>query len=196
MKNLFFLLLGLVSNLLIAETPIATINRSVDEIIKIVADNSGDAAKTIRHEKIFTAVKKVFNFEEMSKRSLGANWKDTTPEQQKEFVSVFSDLLAKTYIDRVEQAKPGMIAVLSERVENDKALVKTTVTMDGQVFPLDYKLIQGPQGWTVYDVVIENIGLVSNYRNEFSAIIRKEKFEGLIKQLKAKVAAQAAAAKA
>jgi phospholipid transport system substrate-binding protein len=81
-----------------------------------------------------------------------------------------------------------MVKVESENVEPPKAVVKTIVISKGDTFPIDYKLIQKEGGsWQVYDVVIENIGLVANYRNEFSGIIRKDNFSGLMEKLRAKV---------
>ena len=80
-----------------------------------------------------------------------------------------------------------MVKVESEQVEGPKAVVKTVVLSQGDTFPIDYKMMYRDNGWRVYDVVIENIGLVANYRNEFSGIIRKDKFSGLMEKLRAKV---------
>jgi phospholipid transport system substrate-binding protein len=80
-----------------------------------------------------------------------------------------------------------MVKVDSEQVESPRAVVKTTVTSKGDTFPIDYKMSLTSNGWQVYDVVIENIGLVANYRNEFSGVIRKEKFDGLMTKLRKKI---------
>ena len=124
----------------------------------------------------------------MSRRSLGPNWNDISAEEQSEFTEVFSELLARTYLSKIETVKPGMVKVESESVDPPKAVVKTVVLSKGDSFPIDYKLMVGSNGkWQVYDVVIENIGLVANYRNEFSGIIRKDKFSGLMERLRAKL---------
>ena len=123
----------------------------------------------------------------MSRRSLGSNWTEITPAEQKDFTTVFSELLARTYLSKIETVKPGMVKVESEQVEGPKAVVKTVVLSQGDTFPIDYKMMYRDNGWRVYDVVIENIGLVANYRNEFSGIIRKDKFSGLMEKLRAKV---------
>lgn len=171
-----------------AETPTDVINRTIDAVIVIVENNQGDAGKTPRRNAIMEVVRKVFDFEEMSKRSLGAQWKNITPAQQKEFVDAFSDLLAKTYIEKVETIKPGMVKIKGEKVDGDKAILKTVVAYQDSDFPLDYKMQKAGESWVAYDVTIENIGLVTNYRNEFAGILRKDKFEGLLKQIKDKAA--------
>jgi len=81
-----------------------------------------------------------FNFSEMAKRSLGPNWNEITPEEQADFTDVFSELLARTYLSKIETVKPGMVEVKSEQVELPRAVVKTVVISKGDTFPIDYKL--------------------------------------------------------
>lgn len=169
-------------------SPKADMQKTIDDIIKIAGTYPGDAQQTIRRSKLRELINPKFNFAEMSKRSLGPNWNDITPEEQDEFTKVFSELLARTYLSKIETVKPGMVKVESEQVEPPRALVKTTVVSKGDTFPIDYKLSLHNNTWQVYDVVIENIGLVANYRNEFAGIIRKEKFSGLMDRLRKKIA--------
>ena len=166
--------------------PLEKVKVTIDEIIKIVEANSGDENTTQRREKLRELINPVFDFEEMAKRSLGANWKEATQDERKEFVDVFSDLLAKTYLSKIETVKSGMVTVNSENVDQVRALVKTSVLHRGETFPLDYRLQNTSGKWKVYDVIIENIGLVANYRNEFAGIVRKDKISGLIRRLKDK----------
>lgn len=167
-------------------SPKAEMQQTIDDIIKVVEANPSDAQRTERREKLRTLINPKFNFAEMSKRSLGANWNEINPDQQKEFTTVFSDLLARTYLSKIETVKSGMVSIDSETVEVPRAIVKTTVTSKGDTFPIDYKLIFQDGRWQVYDVVIENIGLVANYRNEFAGIMRKDKFSGLMAKLREK----------
>lgn len=169
-------------------SPKAEIQKTIDSIISIASAHSEESQKTVRRQKLRELINPKFNFAEMSKRSLGPNWNEITPPQQAEFTSVFSELLARTYLSKIETVKPGMVKVESEQVEMPRAVVKTIVTSKGDTFPIDYKLTYQNNQWQVYDVVIENIGLVANYRNEFSGIIRKEKFEGLMERLRKKIA--------
>lgn len=188
MKRIFLMLILLSAFNVQAETPTDVINRTVDAVIEVVSENPGEANKTSRRNAIMEIVRKVFDFDEMSKRSLGAQWKNITPAQQKEFVAAFSDLLAKTYIEKIEEIKPGMVKIKGEKIDTDKAVLKTTVEYKDSDFPLDYKMQKDGESWKAYDVTIENIGLITNYRNEFAGVLRKDKFEGLLKQIKEKAA--------
>jgi phospholipid transport system substrate-binding protein len=169
-------------------SPKADMQKTIDDIIKIASTYPGDAQQAVRRGKLRELINPKFNFAEMSKRSLGPNWNDITPEEQDDFTKVFSELLARTYLSKIETVKPGMVKVESEQVEPPRALVKTTVVSKGDTFPIDYKLSLHNNTWQVYDVVIENIGLVANYRNEFAGIIRKERFSGLMDRLRKKIA--------
>lgn len=171
-----------------APTAFQEVKETVDEVVRIAQIHAGNENTTIRRQKLREVIAPRFDFDEMSKRSLGSNWNEVTPEQQKEFVDVFSNLLARTYLERVETVKPGMVKVDGEEVNFPKALVRSTVTNRGDSFPIDYKTFFDGKDWKVYDVVIENIGLVANYRNEFAGIIRKEKFAGLMERLRSKAA--------
>lgn len=169
-----------------AESPRDRVKVTIDEIVKIVESSPGEENKGKRREQLRELINPLFDFGEMSKRSLGTHWKDATEEEKREFVAVFSDLLAKTYLGKIETVKAGMVTVDSESVEVPRANVKTTVHNKGETFPLEYKMHNMSGKWRVYDVVIENIGLVANYRNEFAGIIRKDKLSGLIERLKNK----------
>jgi phospholipid transport system substrate-binding protein len=180
----------LASGAALAETqtsPRNEIQQTIDSIIKTVESLPGDSQKSQRRSKLREIINPKFDFDEMARRSLGANWNDISAEQQKDFTSVFSELLARTYLSKIETVKPGMVKVETEQVESPKALVKTVVLSKGDTFPIDYKLVFKDGHWRVYDVVIENIGLVANYRNEFSGIIRRDKFSGLMERLRQKV---------
>ena len=162
------------------------VKATLAEVIKVVETYPSEKQLETRREKLREVINPRFDFEEMSKRSLGAYWREITPDEQKEFVSVFSDLLARTYLSKIETVQEGMVKFDSEKLDGPRSVVKTIIKYKGDNFPLDYKLLNDSGGWKVYDVVIENIGLVVNYRNEFAGIIRKETFAGLMKRLKEK----------
>lgn len=166
-----------------AATPLHEIEVTVDRVVRVAQDYKGDDRKKVRREKLREIIAPKFDFDEMAKRSLGAQWNECTPQEQADFVKVFSDLLARTYLERIETVEPNMVKMDKETVQFPKALVKTLVHHKGDTFPIDYKLLNTGGQWRVYDVIIENIGLVANYRSEFAGIIRKEKFAGLLKKL-------------
>jgi len=167
-------------------SPRAEMQVVLDQLISVVTENAGEENATVRRDKMRDIIEPKFDFKEMAKRSLGVNWKSITQEEQQEFVDLFSGMLARTYIGRIEKVEQNMVEIKSETLRHPRALVKTIVTFDGGEFPLDYKLIYSDAGWQVYDVIIENIGLISNYRNEFAGIIRKESFQGLLTRLREK----------
>ena len=177
-------------------TALEQVRSTIDAVIQIVESLPGDINKTERRAKLRALLDQRFDFDEMSRRSLGPAWGARTPEEQAEFVKLFSELLARTYLSRVEEVRPGMVVFGKEPADAEtgdgaRVTVKSKIKSKGDTFPLDYKLINQANNWRVYDVVIENIGLVSNYRNEFAGIIRKDDFSGLLKQLRTKIEAKA-----
>lgn len=173
--------------------PRELISNTVDGIVKIVTKYPEKSQRAIRREELFKLIEPHFDFKEMSKRSLGSYWNNINKVQQAQFVDIFSDLLSRTYLSYLETVKPGMVKVLSEEIKPSAtagsfavAVVKTDVNHKGEIFPIHYKLVEKSGTWKVYDIVIENIGLVSNYRSEFAGVLRKTGFDGLIEKLKAK----------
>lgn len=170
----------------IGESPQALIRETIDKIIKVNNDLAGEDKNVQRRAALREIINPHFFFAEMAKRSLGTFWDECTEAERSEFVTVFSDLLARTYLGRIDKVRDQIIDYKGERIEMPKAIVKTMVNYEGDKFPIDYKLLNENGKWGVYDVVIENIGLVANYRNEFAGIIRKEKFSGLMEMLRKK----------
>ena len=167
-------------------SPMEEVRDTVEQVVKVSVSLTGDAQKTKRREELRKIIEPRFDFTEMAKRSLGASWLNMSVAQRDDFVDVFSGLLARTYLERIETVEEKMVTIDSQTLGYPKALVKTSVRRKGDVFPLDYRLHYKDSTWKVYDVIIENIGLVSNYRNEFSGIIRKDGVDGLITRLKEK----------
>jgi phospholipid transport system substrate-binding protein len=165
------------------------IDTTLEKIVSAVEKYPGEGEKERRRTELFTVIKPHFDFPEMAKRCLGAQWSKATKEEQSEFVTVFSQLLARTYLSKIELAKRNMVKVMREEsfpptsVGVKRASVHTLVTYKGEEFPIDYKLYNAGKGWQVYDVIVENIGLVANYRTEFAGVIRNKGLSGLIADL-------------
>jgi phospholipid transport system substrate-binding protein len=124
---------------------------------------------------------------------LAQDWKNFTPEQRKEFTEVFTDLLKNTYIDKIQsEFQNETIQFLTEeKVSDDKALVKTKVIRNGKIeIPMDYSMRHRDGAWKVYDVAIEGVSMVKNYRTQFKDILAKESPAQLITRLKDKVVQQ------
>jgi phospholipid transport system substrate-binding protein len=163
------------------------IKTTIDAVVTVNIEFSGEKNRVARRDKLRDIVAPRFDFEEMSRRSLGSNWNTINAEEQTQFVTLFSELLSKTYIARIEMAGRDTVTIGSETVELPKSYIKTMVNYKGDKFPIDYKLIQHNGDWRVYDVLIENIGLVGNYRNEFAGILRKDGIKGLLSMLEEKI---------
>lgn len=169
------------------QSPMGLIKETIDKVISVNKKLSGEENLKARRKELRAIIEPYFDFKEMAKRSLGANWNTITPTEQDEFVSVFSELLARTYLSRIDNVTTQLVSFEKEEINHPKAEVKTTINHKGDSFPIDYKFLDESGSWKVYDVVIENIGLVANYRNEFAGIIRKDKFSGLMEKLRKKL---------
>ncbi len=173
-----------------AGEPTEQVKQTVDAIIKIL--NNKELKKPENHserqKKIRETVEKRFDFEEMAKRSLALHWKKRTPQEQKEFVSLFSDLLEDTYIRKIERYEDEKVVYTEERTDGPYATVRTKiVTTKETEIPVDYKIFKKDQKWEVYDIIVEGVSLVNNYRTQFNQIIRSGSYEELITRLKKKV---------
>jgi phospholipid transport system substrate-binding protein len=169
-----------------AASALPQVKSTLDQVVEISTKYGGEAKTDTRRQELRKAVDQTFDFREMAKRSLGAQWEKIDATEQGQFVDVFSDLLARTYMKRVEIVRDDMVSIQGEKLDFPRSIVRTIVNNKGDRFPIDYKLTFDGSRWRVYDVVIENIGLVANYRNEFAGIIRKEQFGGLMNRLKEK----------
>jgi phospholipid transport system substrate-binding protein len=171
--------------------PSEKVKETADKIIAIVSDPSlKDPAKAAqRRERIRRTVDELCDWEEMSRRSLGRHWAQRTEQEKKEFVHLFGQLLERTYIDKVEGYSGEKVLYLGERVDGDYAEVDVkVVTNKNTEVPVIYRMRAKDQKWWVYDMVIEGVSLVNNYRTQFSDIMAKSSFEGLMKKLREKSA--------
>jgi phospholipid transport system substrate-binding protein len=170
------------------DTAEKTIERVVTQIKSTVNDNEGMPPAEL-DEKLMQVIKPAFDFREIARRSLGANWRRAKESEQEEFTELFSQLLAKNYLKQIrDNAKDSEFQITSSSGEGIRSLIQTQVKTPKENVKIDYRLYQRKgSGWKVYDVVIENIGLVSNYRSEFAGIVNREGMPGLIAQLKTKL---------
>jgi phospholipid transport system substrate-binding protein len=173
-----------------AGPPTEAVKKTVDEVIRIVEDPAWKKPekKEERRKLLDQTIAQRFNFAEMAKRSLGAEWVKRTPEEQKEFASNFQTLLANTYLGRIEAYSGEKVQYLKELNDGEYAEVYTKVDIGTSVIELTYKMENSGGEWRVYDVVVEGTGLVQNYREQFKRILRKASFAELSKQLRDKSA--------
>ncbi len=188
---LFFLCSSVVSlpSRASAGEPTDMVKKTVDAVLDILKNKELKKPEktTQRRAEIRKTVSQRFDFAEMAKRSLAQNWKKRTPEEQKEFVALYTDLLENTYITKVEKYQDEKIFYTGEKIEGPYAEVKTNVeTSKGIETPIEYRLMKEGNQWMAYDVVIEGVSLVNNYRNQFNSIIRSGGYDDLVKRLRAK----------
>jgi phospholipid transport system substrate-binding protein len=165
-----------------ASGPQDTLEKSIAAVIDILKDPSlaGHGQDNPRRTKLIGAIDGVFDSAELARRAVARDWDKFTPDQQTRFTEAFRKLLERTYMDRIESYTDQRVEYLSETLYgDDKAEVATKVSSKGTDIPISYRMIK-KNGWRVYDVVIEGVSLVQNYRNQFGQILMKETPEQLI----------------
>lgn len=170
------------------ESPMAQLKPTLKSLTDLLADESlkGDVHRDVRRAKIMEAIQVGFDFQEMSKRILGKTWNEITPEEQGRFTREMIKLLENIYVGKLEGYSGQQIEFLDERVKDKRAQVSTTIDDNGVKVPVHYILNLTDSRWMVYDINIEGVSLVSNYREQFKAILRKDKFAGLIQAIEEK----------
>ncbi len=166
------------------------VKNTIDEILEILRDPSlkGDESVDKRRELLRETINKKFSFAKMSQLSLGKHWKKRSDEEKKEFTKLFGQLLEDTYISKIEGYTDEKIVYTKELVKKKKAQVNTKIVTDSVEIPLDYRLYKlKDDSWMVYDMVIEGVSLVGNYRTQFDQILKKNSFAKLIEELKNKM---------
>jgi phospholipid transport system substrate-binding protein len=169
-----------------AGTPTDIAKQVIEKALDVLKDPSfqGEA----RRQKVKAIVDPYFDYQEMAKRSLGPAWGKLSATQRHEFVSLFSQLLEASYSDKIEKyAQRVQINYTGEILEGKYAEVRTVVVKANDRIPLNYRLLNEGGTWKVYDVVIEGVSLVSNYRSQFNRIIHESGYAELVKRLKTKV---------
>ncbi len=166
--------------------PQEQVKSAVDQIVSAVKNENLTVAQ--RRENIRTSIRNNFDFQSMSQSVLATNWKKATPEEQEDFVEYFLQYLESTYMKAIESYTNEEFLYLKEKVRGERALVKTVIKRDTVETPVDYKLRNDGSRWYVYDVVIEGSSLVNTYRNTFSAIVKTEGMQGLLDDLKHRIA--------
>jgi len=175
-----------------AGAPTDQLRKQVDQVVRVL-DNPALKEKVARHDAVRKIAGEVFDYSEMAKRALGTHWASRTPEQKQEFVALFSDLLDRAYFSKIEQYQGEKVRYGAETLDGDQATVKTTiVTPAGSEIPVDYRMHQTDGRWTVYDVSIQGVSLVANYRTQFNRVVTTESYESLVQKLKDKDATPAA----
>jgi len=176
-----------------AGAPLDTVQANVNKVLDVLRDPNlkSESAKGTKKEKLEAIYEQMFDGVELSMRTMGANWKKLNPAQQKEFVQLYRQILEKAYIDKILSYTNEKIVFPKESMlSNSQAEVQTKVITSSKEIPIFYRVILKNGTWKVYDVVIENVSLVQNYRSQFNSILAKNTPDQLLETLRKKVKGQ------
>jgi len=186
--GLLLLLAGVAVQPAVAGGATEAMKHTIDEVLTTIQDKElkqpGRAEE--RRQRLEQIVGARFDYQEMSRRSLGAPWNTLSDKDKQEFVGLFQTLLTNSYADKIESYSGEGVKYINERTENDYAEVRTKVLTGKVEIPLDYRLLNKGGNWRVYDVVVDGVSLVNNYRGQFSKILRSSTYADLVDQLRKK----------
>jgi phospholipid transport system substrate-binding protein len=167
------------------DDPLVQLQKSTDEILMVLQSEElkTPEKKVERKELILQVINRMFDFRGMARSSLGPNWNSLTIEEQDIFVGLFISLIEQRYIGKIDSFNDQKVIYKEQRVKNDKARVYTTIIDKDLEIPIDYSLQLSQGRWLIKDLKIENVSLVANYRRDFTSIIRKEQFAGLVEKI-------------
>jgi phospholipid transport system substrate-binding protein len=174
-----------------AGVPTDQLKGAIERVVKTLENPAykGDHRVMERRTAVRKIANEIFDFGEIARRSLGRHWQGRTDAEHEEFVALFADLLERSYISKIDQYGGEKIVYTGEKIESDNSVVSTKlVTKNGTEVPIDYRLVKRGERWLVYDVSIEGVSLVSNYRTQFNKIIQTASYAELIRRMKSKQA--------
>ncbi|MGQ9653478.1 MAG: MlaC/ttg2D family ABC transporter substrate-binding protein [Thermodesulfobacteriota bacterium] len=169
-----------------AGEPMEVIRTSTNQVLGVLKDPQYIDRPEAREQRIWDIAYPRFDWEEMAQRSLAVHWRERTPGEKKEFVELFSRLLHKSYIGKITQYKDEKIEYVGEEIKGPRAEVKTKILSKGLEIPVEYRLLQRSSGWLIYDVIIEGVSLVNNYRNQFNRIVVSSGYKDLVQRMRNK----------
>lgn len=171
--------------------PTAQLKASVDRVLQILQDPAlmGEAKKAQRQAALMKTAEDIYDFSEMARRAMGPHWRSLTEPQRTEFAQLFGELVERSYISKIEQYKGEPIRYASAQVQADTATVSTKiVTKNGTEVPIDYRMFPRGDRWFIYDVSIEGVSLVNNYRTQFNSIMQTSSYTELVRKINSRLA--------
>lgn len=168
------------------ESPTEAVRSTLTEVFRILEDEKlKDPAKRIpRRHMLEEVIASHFDYTEMSKRALAANWTPLTAVERTEFVELFKSFLSDRYAEKIEGYSGEQVHYLSERIEGNYAEVRTELRSSKVEIPMDYRLHMRDGTWHAYDIIVDGVSLVKNYRSQFDKIIRSDSYQELVRRLR------------
>ena len=167
--------------------PAEQIKISVDEVIAILKNDDKELRWVEKKEKIVTIVKSRFDSKELAQRVLAKHWRKRSIEEKEQFVILFAQVLENTYIDRLKSYSDEQIDFIRQVIKGEKGLVYAKINYNQQDIPILYRVKKNNGEWFIYDIIIEGVSLVQNYRKQFAQIIKREKYSGLVERMEEKI---------
>jgi len=170
-----------------AGPPTDQLRPAIERVVKILEDRGlkTEGRAPERRQAIREAADATFDWTEMARRALGQHWGKLDEAERQEFVGLFRTLLERAYVGKIDRYSGEKVIYAGETIDGDMASVKTKLTSrQGQEIPVEYRMIKRGDKWLVYDVIVEGVGLVSNYRTQFNEIIRTSSYQDLLKRLR------------
>ena len=172
-----------------AGVPTDQLRNATDRVLQVLQnpDLKQAARGEARRQQIRAVADEIFNWEETGKRALARHWQSRSPKERQEFSALFADLIERSYVGKIERYSGERVVYADEAVEGDHATVRTKlITKSNTEIPIDYRMQKEGDRWRAYDVVIEGVSLVSNYRSQFNRIIQQSGYDDLIRKMKTK----------
>lgn len=188
MKSLFITgLIMLFAGVVCAQpAPLGSVERMVNSVLEIL--DHPNLSLQEKKSKVRGRVQGFLSIDSMAQRTLGSHWDDATSEQKSHFVSLFTRILEATYLHRIEDYSGGEVKYLQQRVKDTRAIVDTLIIVNELELPVQYQMVYEQDSWKVFDLVIEGVSLIRNYRSSYGEIIRRQGFDGLFRLMEDRVA--------
>jgi len=172
--------------------PLNVVTSSISRVLTIVRSQPGDATESgKRRADIRRAAVELFDFDEMSRRLLGQRWTDASPEEQQDFVALFTDLLQGAYLNTIGNYPLATITFQGETISGSYAQVQSRMAVGKGEVAIEYRLIERDGQWAVYDIAVDSVSLISNYRSQFTSMLKRMSFEQLLDRLRNREASAA-----
>jgi phospholipid transport system substrate-binding protein len=177
------------SSAAVAGTPTEQLRGSIDKVLRLVGDPAirGEPIRE-RRAALRKIADEIVDWGETAKRSLGMHWRERTPAEREEFVRLFADLVERSYMSRIDLYDGERIGYAGDTIEGDQAIVRTRlVNKHGGEMAVNFKMVRSDgERWKVYDVEVEGVSLVANYRTQFNSLLRRSTYPDVVRALRAK----------
>lgn len=170
-----------------AGVPTDQLRQHVDQVLKVVSDPVLQGKTEERRAAIRKIAENIFDYPDSARRALGPHWNARSPQERQEFSRLFADVLDRAYVGKIDLYQGEKVRYAGETIDGNEATVKTRIiTLKGSEVPVDYRLHLKDGRWLVYDVIIEGVSLVANYRTQFNKVVQTESYDALVQRLRAK----------